>query len=87
MRLPHYPPPHARPTRSPAWVTHDVQLTWSWQPGRDVILGLRNAGDFTQGSPLVAPGDPFGPAFDTNYVYGPLVGRTATVGFRWSLGR
>jgi hypothetical protein len=87
MRLPEYPEPFARATRSPVFATHDVQLTWAWQPGREVILGVRNLGDFTQGSPLVAPSDPFGPAFDTNYVYGPVVGRALTFGFRWTQGR
>lgn len=87
MRLPEYPEPFARATRSPIFATHDVQLTWSWQPGREVILGVRNLGNFTQGSPLVAPSDPFGPAFDTNYVYGPVVGRALTFGLRWTQGR
>jgi outer membrane receptor for ferrienterochelin and colicins len=87
MRLPEYPEPFTRPTRSPTFATHDVQFTWAWQPGREVVLGVRNLGDFTQGSPLVAPSDPFGPAFDTNYVYGPVVGRTLTFGFRWTQGR
>ena len=83
MRLPEFEAPFTRPTRSPVFTTHDVQLTWALEAGREVVLGVRNLADFTQGSPLVDPGNPFGQAFDTSYFWGPVVGRRLTLGFRW----
>jgi outer membrane receptor for ferrienterochelin and colicins len=87
MRLPEFEAPFTRPTRSRVFTTHDVQLTWAWEPGRELILGVRNLTDFTQGSPLVDPGNPFGEAFDTSYFWGPVVGRRITVGARWLQSR
>lgn len=87
MRLPSYPEPFTRPTRSDAHVVHNLQATWEAAAGVSVYLGVKNLGDFTQGSPLVAPEDPFGDAFDTNYVWGPLVGRTVMAGARIATGR
>lgn len=87
MRLPAFDAPFTRPTRSPVFTTHDVQLTWAWAEGRQVTLGARNLTDFRQGSPLIDPGNPFGDAFDTSYFWGPVVGRRITVGLRWTRSR
>lgn len=66
MRLPEFQGEFARPTRNDPYATHDVQLSWAWSPGRRLTVGVRNVGDFTQPSPLVDPGRPFGDAFDTS---------------------
>lgn len=87
MRLPEYPQPHARPTESEVWSTHDLQGTWAVAGGTDIYLGVKNLFDFTQGSPLVDPGRPFGEAFDTNYVWGPVAGRKLVFGLRVARGR
>ena len=82
MRLPEYPEPWSRPTRSERFAVHDLQGALLLGEGREVVLSVRNVGDFRQGSPLVAAHDPFGEAFDTNYVWGPVVGRRVTVAVR-----
>lgn len=87
MRLPEFEAPFTRPTRSPVFATHDVQLTWRRDAGQEVYLAVRNLADYTQGSPLVDPGNPFGDAFDTSYFWGPVVGRRLTLGVRWMTSR
>lgn len=87
MRLPEYPPPYTRPTRSPAYSTHNLQGTWRPRTGIELLAAVRNLFDFRQGSPLVAPHDPFGPDFDTAYVWGPIHGRELLFGARVGLGR
>lgn len=87
MRLPEFEAPFTRPSRSPVFATHDVQLTWRRDAGQEVYLGIRNLGDYTQGSPLVDPANPFGDAFDTSYFWGPVVGRRLTLGVRWMTSR
>ena len=87
MRLPSYPEPYARATRSPPHVLQNLQGTWDAAPGVSVYATVKNIGDLTQASPLIAPEDPFGEAFDTNYVWGPLVGRQLVLGARFARGR
>lgn len=87
MRLPEFEGEFARPTRNDPYATHDLQLSWAWSPGQHVTLGVRNVTDFTQPSPLVDPARPFGDAFDTSYVYGPIVGRRISLGLRYTRGR
>jgi outer membrane receptor for ferrienterochelin and colicins len=82
MRLPRYPEPHQRPTRSGAWQAHNLQATVRLAQGREIYLAAKNLTGFRQGSPLIAPGDPYGDAFDTNYVWGPIVGRRLVAGVR-----
>ncbi|MEQ9569711.1 MAG: TonB-dependent receptor, partial [Longimicrobiales bacterium] len=87
MRLPEFGGEFARPTRNDPYATHDAQFSWAWSPGRQITLGVRNLTDFTQPSPLIDPARPFGDAFDTSYVYGPIVGRRISLGVRYTRGR
>lgn len=87
MRLPRFEGEFARPTRNDPYTTHDLQLTWSPTLGQQVTFGVQNLTDFTQGSPLIDPARPFGDAFDTSYVYGPIVGRRLNLGLRLTRGR
>ena len=87
MRLPSYDEPFARPERSPAWSMHGVQAGWSLGGDASVQLAVKNALDFTQPSPLVDPANPFGDAFDTAYVYGPMRGRHIMFGVRYGASR
>lgn len=55
--------------------------------GVDAYLSVENLFDYTQGSPLVDASAPFdrdndGKPFDTIYTWGPVVGRTVSVGVR-----
>ncbi len=86
MKLPEYDPPFERPTRSPTFTVHNVQVT------RDIdlpsghrlqaYLSGENIFDYTQPSPLIDPAHPFGDHFDTAYVYGPIHGGCFGLGLR-----
>ncbi|MCG8468950.1 MAG: TonB-dependent receptor [Gemmatimonadetes bacterium] len=87
MRLPAYEAPFSRPERSPWHSIHNVQGSWTFASGYELYLSLKNVFDYTQPSPLVDPANPFGDAFDTAYVYGPMRGRHLMLGIRYGLGR
>jgi outer membrane receptor for ferrienterochelin and colicins len=87
MRLPEYEAPFQRPDRSRTYSAHNVQATLKLDGGVQVYGAVKNLFDFTQGSPLVDPGNPFGDAFDTAYVWGPIQGRRFLLGARFGLSR
>ncbi|MFH5883417.1 TonB-dependent receptor domain-containing protein [Halalkalibaculum sp. DA3122] len=77
---------------SPAYTTHDLKFTKEFSNvnsrngiGVEGYLSIENILDFRQGSPLVDAARPFGPQFDTIYTWGPLVGRTFSLGMRLNL--
>ncbi|WP_234571566.1 TonB-dependent receptor [Rhodohalobacter sp. 614A] len=77
---------------SPAYSTHDLKITKEFTNvnspngiGFEVYVSAENIFDFKQDSPLVDPQDPFGPNFDTIYTWGPIVGRTFSLGARLNL--
>lgn len=83
MELPAYPAPFDRPTRSRSHSVHNLQATMDLgSNARQFYVAARNVFDFTQGSPLIDSANPFGEAFDTNYVWGPIVGRQLLFGLR-----
>ena len=82
----------SRDRTSPAYTTHDVKLVKEFGDvnsargvGFDVYLAAENIFDRTQGSPLVDADRPFSPQFDTIYTWGPIVGRTFSLGVRMNL--
>ena len=87
MRLPEYEAPFERPDRSRTYSTHNAQATLTLDGGMQVYAAVKNLLDFTQGSPLVDPGNPFGDRFDTAYVWGPIQGRRFLLGARFGLSR
>jgi outer membrane receptor for ferrienterochelin and colicins len=87
MRLPSYEEPFARSERSPTYAIHNVQGTWNVTGSSAVYLSAKNIFDYRQPSPLIDPGNPFGDAFDTAYVYGPMRGRHVMLGLRYGVGR
>lgn len=77
---------------SPIYATHDIKLIKEFMNvnsatgiGLEAYLSVENLLDYTQGSPLVDPGAPFGPQFDTIYTWGPIIGRTFSLGARINL--
>lgn len=82
MRLPGYQAPFERATRSPLHSVHNLLATLRVREGFEGYLQLRNLFDYAQPSPLVDPENPFGDAFDTAWVYGPIRGRSVQVGVR-----
>jgi outer membrane receptor for ferrienterochelin and colicins len=81
-----------RNQESPTYTTHDVKLVKAFGDvnsargvGVDVYLAAENLFDRTQGSPLVDADTPFSSTFDTIYTWGPIVGRTFSLGVRMDL--
>lgn len=77
---------------SPAYSTHDLKITREFTNvndpngiGFEAYISVENIFDYTQGSPLVDARNPFGPNFDTIYTWGPIVGRTFSLGARLNL--
>lgn len=74
---------------SPSYTTHDLKVTKTFTRvtgpsglGVEASLSVENLFDYTQGSPLVAADRPFSEQFDTIYTWGPIVGRTFSLGIR-----
>ncbi len=85
QKLPEYDYPFERPTRSPWYSVHNLQLTKELKNKSSVYVAVKNLFNYTQPSPLIDPENPFGDNFDTAYAYGPLQTRRCMIGFRWSL--
>jgi len=51
----------------------------------ELYAGIENVLDFTQDFPIIAANDPFGPYFDTSFIWGPTKGREFYFGFRYSI--
>ena len=85
------PLPYARPTESPAFSFHNVQVTKVFSEQFQVYGGVQNLLNYRQDySPLVGFNDPstapgFSSSFDTSYSFSPLHGREVYLGFRWNL--
>lgn len=84
MALPSFPD---RPDRSPWFSDHNVQITRAIGANSFLLAGVRNLFNYRQQSPLVGPEDPFGPDFDTSYVYGPIQGRRVWFAMQWNVPR
>ncbi|MDR9410375.1 MAG: TonB-dependent receptor [Balneolaceae bacterium] len=77
---------------SPAYSTHDLKITREFSSansasgiGFEAYISAENIFNYTQGSPLVDSGNPFGPDFDTIYTWGPILGRTFSLGVRLNI--
>lgn len=77
---------------SPVFSTHDLKITKEFTNvnnesgiGFELYISVENIFDYTQDSPLVDAGNPFGSDFDTIYTWGPIVGRTFSLGARLNL--
>lgn len=73
------------PGRSPDFVMTNVQISKSWQDRFDLYLGVENLFDFVQENPILGADDPFGPYFDSSLVWGPIFGRMAYAGLRFTI--
>jgi outer membrane receptor for ferrienterochelin and colicin len=70
------------PLSSPVYTIVNSQVTrvfksWEW------YIGAENLFDFKQMTHLLGADDPYGPYFDASYVWGPMDGRRAYIGFRY----
>lgn len=86
QKLPHYDAPFTRAETSPWFTIQNIQVTKEIK-SVSVYAGVKNIFNWTQSSPLIDPGNPFGKDFDTAYAWGPLQTRRFFVGLRWNLNR
>jgi hypothetical protein len=68
----------------PAFWTFNAQITKKFGD-IDLYVGGENLGDFTQHHAIVGANEPFGPYFDTSYIWGPLTGINFYLGLRWNV--
>ncbi|MCI5080296.1 MAG: TonB-dependent receptor, partial [Saprospiraceae bacterium] len=76
---------YQRPERSPDFVVTNVQVSKTWWEKFDVYVGVENLFDFQQANPIIAADDPFGDNFDSSLVWGPIFGRMAYAGIRYTI--
>ena len=87
QRLPSYDAPYERPEVSPWFSLQHLRLSKTVGKRWETYVGVKNILNYTQPTPLIAPEDPFGNAFDTAYAYGPLQVRRVVLGLRFRVAR
>ncbi|HMS03662.1 MAG TPA: TonB-dependent receptor, partial [Gemmatimonadaceae bacterium] len=71
-----------RPTTSPWFSEHHVQLTHPLTRTLQLYGAVRNLFDYRQRNAIVGADAPFSDRFDTSYLYGPMQGRRVQLGVR-----
>ncbi|MGB3607103.1 TonB-dependent receptor [Psychroserpens sp.] len=70
---------------SPTVGTLNAQVTKVFSPKFEVYLGGENITNVRQDNPILGADDPFGPNFDTSFVYGPIFGSMYYAGLRYRI--
>ena len=73
------------PDETPTLATLNMQVTKVFSPKFEVYVGGENITNVRQDNPIVNPNNPFGPNFDTNFVYGPIFGSMYYAGLRYKI--
>ncbi|MCD2260241.1 TonB-dependent receptor [Psychroserpens luteolus] len=73
------------PNESPTVGTLNAQVTKVFSPKFEVYLGGENITNVRQSNPILGADDPFGPNFDTTFVYGPIFGSMYYAGLRFKI--
>ncbi|MFD2552364.1 TonB-dependent receptor domain-containing protein [Bizionia sediminis] len=73
------------PTYTPTVGTVNMQVTKVFSPKFEVYLGGENVTNVKQNNPILAANDPFGPNFDSTFVYGPIFGSMYYAGLRFKV--
>ena len=79
------PPGFRLPERSPTVTTLNAQITKVFSPRFELYVGGENITNFQQDNPILGADDPFGPNFDSTFVYGPIFGSLYYAGLRYKL--
>ncbi|MFM9008161.1 MAG: TonB-dependent receptor, partial [Bacteroidota bacterium] len=74
------------PDKSPEVQTIMAQLTHVFTKW-EAYIGSENLFGFTQTNPILGSDNPFGPTFDANRIWGPIMGRRVYLGIRWNIGK
>ncbi len=70
---------------TPTVATLNMQVTKVFSSKFEIYLGGENITNVKQDNPIVSANAPFGTAFDTNFVYGPIFGSMYYTGLRYKL--
>jgi outer membrane receptor for ferrienterochelin and colicin len=79
------PVPYQLPEYSPTVGTLNAQVTKVFSRNFEVYLGSENLTDVRQDNPILSSENPFGPNFDSTFVYGPIFGRSLYIGLRFKI--
>ncbi|MCA0931787.1 TonB-dependent receptor [Lutimonas saemankumensis] len=79
------PVEYQRDEFSPTVATLNAQVTKVFSPKFEIYLGGENVTNLRQPDPIISAEDPFGPNFDTNFVYGPIFGSMYYAGLRFKM--
>ncbi len=89
MRLPVQGPDDPRREKSPWFSIQNIQATYKSKNDLEIYGGVKNLLNWTpsQGNPFLISGadDPFGPDFDTTYIYASNQGIRGFLGMRYTL--
>ncbi|MBK8550374.1 MAG: TonB-dependent receptor [Ignavibacteria bacterium] len=75
---------YQRPEQSESYAMVNLQFN-KFFDYFELYAGIENILDFKQDFPIISADDPFGPYFDTSFIWGPTKGREFYFGFRLSL--
>lgn len=75
------PVQYQRPDKSEPYTIINAQFNKNFKY-IELYAGIENILNFTQSNPIISSDDPFGPYFDTSYIWGPTKGREFYFGFR-----
>ena len=78
------PPEYRLSDRSDPYTILNMQLNRNFKYF-ELYAGVENLLNFRQHNPIISAEDPFGPYFDTSFIWGPTKGRELYAGFRFIL--
>jgi len=78
------PVQYQRPLESDPYTLMNAQVNRNFKYF-EIYAGVDNILDFIQYDPIIAADDPFGPYFDTSFIWGPVKGREFYFGFRFKV--
>ncbi|WP_081820677.1 TonB-dependent receptor [Sediminibacter sp. Hel_I_10] len=73
------------PEYSPTVATLNAQVTKVFSSKFEMYLGGENITNLRQNNPILDANNPFGPNFDTTFVYGPIFGSMYYAGLRYKI--
>lgn len=81
-----YPQAYRMGEYSPTYPILLAQITKKYR-SVDLYVGGENLLNYRQKYAIVGADDPFGPYFDSSFIWGPLMGRKIYAGLRWTISK